>query len=53
MRLNDNNLVNAIDNTVSKCFLKKETGMCMAYFKKYFYNNETNRCEEFIYGKRE
>jgi hypothetical protein len=39
------------NHSVAKCFLKKESGMCMAYFKKYFYNSETSQCEEFVYGK--
>ena len=27
-----------------------QTGMCRAYFPRYFYNAATNRCESFIYG---
>ncbi|KAH7973024.1 hypothetical protein HPB52_020573 [Rhipicephalus sanguineus] len=32
------------------CYLPKERGMCLAYMPRYYYNNETERCEEFIYG---
>ncbi len=30
--------------------MKKVTGPCQAYFKRFFYNAATGKCEEFIYG---
>jgi len=52
MKRNHTNLAyeNNTNQSVAKCFMKKESGICMAYFKKYFYNSETNQCEEFVYG---
>ena len=32
------------------CLLPKEPGMCKAYFPRYFYNVETDECEQFGYG---
>ena len=40
---------NALPN---KCQLPKEIGQCLGSFERYFYNNESGRCEEFYYGKR-
>ncbi len=37
-------------NQVSDCVLPKETGKCKAYFVRYFFNVETNQCENFVYG---
>eukprot|EP00794_Sanderia_malayensis_P014103 gene14103-15576_t len=34
----------------SICNMKKRSGPCFAYIKRYFYNSETKKCEEFIYG---
>jgi hypothetical protein len=36
--------------TNSICLLEKKVGKCRGYFSRYFYNNETKKCEEFIYG---
>ena len=36
----------AIDN----CKLPKEPGMCLASFKRWYYNNTTKKCEQFVYG---
>ena len=33
-----------------RCLSKGETGHCRAYFKRYFFNQNTNRCEQFIWG---
>ena len=30
--------------------MPKVVGECLASFPRYFYNQETNRCELFIYG---
>ncbi len=32
------------------CLQKPEAGHCRAAFKKYFYNNQTQSCEMFIWG---
>lgn len=33
-----------------KCYKKGKAGMCKAYFKKYHFNLEKNKCEQYIYG---
>jgi len=33
-----------------RCDLKPQTGMCKAAFAKYYFNNNTKRCEQFIWG---
>lgn len=33
-----------------KCFEKAEIGICRAYFIKYYYNQENQKCEKFVYG---
>ena len=32
------------------CALPSETGNCRGFIPRYFHNNDTGRCEEFIYG---
>ncbi|XP_004858207.2 eppin [Heterocephalus glaber] len=32
------------------CSLPKEKGLCMAYFRRWWYNKENNTCDLFIYG---
>ncbi|XP_046846230.1 early lactation protein-like [Xenia sp. Carnegie-2017] len=32
------------------CSLPPSTGKCKGYFKRYFYNSVSNKCEKFIYG---
>ncbi|XP_006839400.1 PREDICTED: kunitz-type serine protease inhibitor 6-like [Chrysochloris asiatica] len=32
------------------CKLPKETGLCMAYFRRWWYDKENNTCSIFIYG---
>jgi len=32
------------------CFMPKEVGMCRAYFPRFFYDANAQKCEEFIYG---
>ncbi len=34
----------------AKCYEKGETGKCRAYFIKYNFNQETNKCEKYVYG---
>ena len=38
------------DSLESVCFLPKEPGPCQAYIPKFFYNIESKKCENFIYG---
>ena len=26
------------------------TGLCKAYMPRFYYNNKTNECEDFVYG---
>ncbi len=33
-----------------RCSIKPETGPCKAAFAKYYYNSNTQRCEQFIWG---
>ncbi|KAK3601370.1 hypothetical protein CHS0354_037684 [Potamilus streckersoni] len=33
-----------------ECNLPKESGPCLAYFPRYFYNSKSGQCEQFIYG---
>jgi uncharacterized lipoprotein YbaY len=35
---------------VQKCSLKPESGLCRAYFERYFFNATSSKCEKFIYG---
>uniref|UniRef100_G1Q6I2 BPTI/Kunitz inhibitor domain-containing protein n=1 Tax=Myotis lucifugus TaxID=59463 RepID=G1Q6I2_MYOLU len=32
------------------CFLDADMGACGLYFKNYFYNHRSGRCEQFVYG---
>ncbi|XP_023598003.1 eppin [Trichechus manatus latirostris] len=32
------------------CKLPKEAGLCMAYFRRWWYDKENNTCSSFIYG---
>ncbi len=34
----------------NKCYQKANIGMCKAYFKKYYFNQKSNKCESYIYG---
>jgi hypothetical protein len=33
------------------CALKSDPGLCRAFKPRFFFNSESNKCEEFIYGK--
>jgi hypothetical protein len=41
------NCCNIDDNL---CKQKGETGMCRAYIPKYYYDNDTKKCTQFIWG---
>jgi len=43
----ENSCVNKIE---TKCSLKPDPGTCKAYIIKYFFDQSTGRCEEFIWG---
>ena len=34
----------------ASCFLRQDAGTCYAYMPSWFYNKETQKCEQFIYG---
>ena len=34
----------------NQCELEPDPGMCKAYFPKYYFDQETQTCQEFIYG---
>ncbi|KAH6926581.1 hypothetical protein HPB50_019822 [Hyalomma asiaticum] len=34
----------------AECSLPKDPGPCLAYVPRYYYSNETQRCEYFVYG---
>ncbi|KAK7473996.1 hypothetical protein BaRGS_00034765 [Batillaria attramentaria] len=36
--------------TNSDCHLPAVPGLCRGYFPRFFYNNRSGKCEEFIYG---
>lgn len=33
-----------------RCFLPAESGECFGYIEKYYYNRDTNKCEQYVYG---
>ena len=37
-------------STIDACTLIPDPGMCMAAIQKYFFNQETQQCEDFIWG---
>lgn len=48
---NGNNFLRLKDcETACRCYLPKIVGLCKAYFPKYYFNNKTGKCEEFVYG---
>jgi len=32
------------------CAQPSQTGMCRAYFPRFYFNTESNNCESFVYG---
>uniref|UniRef100_A0A452S6B0 BPTI/Kunitz inhibitor domain-containing protein n=1 Tax=Ursus americanus TaxID=9643 RepID=A0A452S6B0_URSAM len=32
------------------CFLDEDSGLCRGYMTRYFYNNQSKKCEGFKYG---
>lgn len=32
------------------CFLEEDPGICRGFLTRYFYNNQTRKCERFVYG---
>ncbi|XP_029048971.1 kunitz-type serine protease inhibitor Bt-KTI-like [Osmia bicornis bicornis] len=44
-------MVNEVSSSVGpQCLMPLERGPCRALMKRYGYNPETNRCEEFFFG---
>lgn len=41
---------NELKEPNAKCSEKPKAGMCKAMFIKYYFNNDSNKCEEFIWG---
>lgn len=41
---------NVIITPKSACLEKPSTGPCKAYFEKFFYNQESKKCEIFTWG---
>ena len=37
-------------NSSNQCELEPDPGLCKAYFPKYYFDDETQTCQEFIYG---
>ena len=35
---------------IDTCRLQPESGACLAYFPRYFYNSASGMCERFVYG---
>ena len=40
----------AVRDTPILCKLQAETGMCRAYFPRYYYNLQSGQCEKFVWG---
>ena len=32
------------------CKLRPETGMCLAYFERYYFDSNSKTCKQFVYG---
>ncbi|XP_076348776.1 uncharacterized protein LOC143246253 isoform X2 [Tachypleus tridentatus] len=39
-----------LENSLNFCNLPSDTGRCLAYIQRYYYNPDSKKCEEFIYG---
>ena len=39
-----------VEPVPEKCKLPPKTGMCRAYFRRWFYNATSGACERFVYG---
>ena len=37
-------------SSTNQCELDPDPGMCKAYFPKYYFDQDTQTCQEFIYG---
>ncbi|KFM65456.1 Kunitz/BPTI-like toxin, partial [Stegodyphus mimosarum] len=47
---NENNLCVTPEDCPSACQQPKQSGPCTATIHRFYFNNETRQCEEFIYG---
>ncbi|KAJ7377314.1 hypothetical protein OS493_030128 [Desmophyllum pertusum] len=43
-------LITCTSGSANPCCLPKETGPCMAYFTRFFYDAATKKCKRFVYG---
>jgi hypothetical protein len=34
----------------NKCYLDKDTGNCRGIFERFYFNKQSGKCEQFIYG---
>ena len=39
-----------IESNVNVCDLDKEEGRCRGYFERYFYDKNSKKCQQFVYG---
>ena len=39
-----------ISNSVDKCQLEVDAGMCRGYFEKFYYHRDSKSCKKFIFG---
>lgn len=46
----NSNLIQPVASVPRLCFEPKKRGLCKAYFRSYFFNPQTGRCESFVYG---
>ncbi|MEO1259680.1 MAG: BPTI/Kunitz domain-containing protein [Bacteroidota bacterium] len=40
----------ATDFAINRCSLAPNPGLCLAYFPKYFYDQNEGKCKQFIWG---
>lgn len=48
--LNADLKMNEVQINPHRCDIKPQTGQCRAAFTKYYFNPNTQRCEQFIWG---
>ncbi|XP_070188631.1 chelonianin-like [Littorina saxatilis] len=39
-----------LNNTVAKCLQPKQSGMCLAYFPRWYFDTNSRKCKAFVYG---
>ena len=43
-------LVTVLDSVINSCELKPDAGLCKAYMPRYYFDQASNTCQEFIWG---